>query len=76
MSGLPITLKHPYPSAVTEPSLYDMISRHVVCGSVPASRTLSASDPDQGSISMTLSVSNILYPLQTLKGSFIGDFTL
>ena len=31
-SGQPITLEHPYMSQVPEPSVYDDISRHAVCG--------------------------------------------
>ncbi|XP_020632290.1 dual adapter for phosphotyrosine and 3-phosphotyrosine and 3-phosphoinositide-like isoform X2 [Orbicella faveolata] len=32
-TGQPVTLSHPYPSEVEEPSVYDDISRHAVCGS-------------------------------------------
>ncbi|XP_078344483.1 dual adapter for phosphotyrosine and 3-phosphotyrosine and 3-phosphoinositide-like [Oculina patagonica] len=32
-TGQPITLAYPYPSKVDEPSVYDDISRHAVCGS-------------------------------------------
>ena len=44
LSGQPITLVHPYPSKVDEPSVYDDISRHAVCGSSFKCHTMSTSD--------------------------------
>ena len=76
-SGQPITLEHPYMSQVPEPSVYDDISRHAVCGktfnwrnSSTCNSDSSAQEPEE--IDWSVSAINTIFPcinLQVPEGS-------
>ena len=60
--GQPITLEYPYSSHVPEPSIYDEISRHAVCGFTSSTSQSSEQEP----VDMNWSVS--------IKGATSGEF--
>lgn len=59
--GQPITLEYPYSSHVPEPSIYDEISRHAVCGFTSSTSQSSEQEP----VDMDWSVS--------IKGATSGE---